>query len=279
MKDKDPNEDEFNKDKDEQDNINEADDSFGLPDLDFNTLDEASEEADETEPESSEEPEAAADSEDTSTEDEGSESTSAEENDVIADGETEEPELEDTNEDPPVRSYVPPKPESNAPKVIAAIVVTILVTVGIWYFMFYRPQAAAAEKARIEAVQAKKDADAKIAAEKKRIAEQEKLAAEQATNQAADEDEATLSEATFSTISEPTGRYYIVIESFIDSDMATDYGNELAKKGIASALLSPKGERNFHRLTIGDYGTFLEAQEEANKLKAEFGDDLWVLKY
>jgi hypothetical protein len=30
MKDKDPNDDEFNKD---EDNINEADDSFGLPDL------------------------------------------------------------------------------------------------------------------------------------------------------------------------------------------------------------------------------------------------------
>ena len=42
MKDKDPNEDEFN--QDEQDNINEADDSFGLPDLDFNTLEEGTEE-------------------------------------------------------------------------------------------------------------------------------------------------------------------------------------------------------------------------------------------
>jgi hypothetical protein len=29
----------------------------------------------------------------------------------------------------------------------------------------------------------------------------------------------------------------------------------------------------------GDYGTFVEAQEVANKLKAEFGDGLWVLKY
>ena len=38
MKDKDPNEDEFN--QDDQDNINEADDSFGLPDLDFNTLED-----------------------------------------------------------------------------------------------------------------------------------------------------------------------------------------------------------------------------------------------
>ena len=42
MKDKDPNDDELN--KDEQDNINEADDSFGLPDLDFTPLDEESEE-------------------------------------------------------------------------------------------------------------------------------------------------------------------------------------------------------------------------------------------
>ena len=60
MKDKDPNEDEFN--KDEQDNINEADDSFGLPDLDFNTLEdepEAAEPEEEGESTAAEEPEEA----------------------------------------------------------------------------------------------------------------------------------------------------------------------------------------------------------------------------
>ncbi len=61
--------------------------------------------------------------------------------------------------------------------------------------------------------------------------------------------------------------------------MAADYGKELATKGFSTALLSPQGKRKFHRLTVGDYETFVAAQEEANRLKAEFGEDLWVLKY
>jgi hypothetical protein len=274
MKDKDPNDEELN--KEEQDNINEADDSFGLPDLDFNTLDEESEEEGEEESkeedtteetaEAVEEVEAIAE-EEVSTEEE----TNVEEEDSY------EEEVEE--EAAPVRTtYVPPKPESNTPKIIAVLIIVILAVVAIWYFGFYRPQAAATEQARIEA-EAKATEDARKLAAKKKT-EADRLAAEQTANEAADEDEQVSSEATFITISESTGRYYIVIESFIDSDMAADYGKELVVKGFSTALLSPQGKRKFHRLTMsGDYGSFVEAQEEANKLKGEFGKDLWVLKY
>ena len=181
------------------------------------------------------------------------------------------------DEDTSVKTtYVPPKTESNTPKIIIFLIVVVLATAGIWYFGFYRPQAAA-EQAKIEA-EAKKVEDAKIAAAKKKAAA-ERLAAEQAANEAADADESTGDEAVFTTISDPTGRYYIVIESFVDSDMAADYGKELVTKGFSTALLSPKGKRKFHRLTMGDYESFVAAQEEANKLKTEFGEDLWVLKY
>ena len=133
------------------------------------------------------------------------------------------------------------------------------------------------QSTKIEAEAQKAQAAERAAALKKQ--EEERLAAEQSNNQAADEDEMTSDEAAFTTISEPTGRYYIVIESFVDSDMAADYGKELAGKGMSTALLSPQGKRKFHRLTVGDFGSFVEAQEDANKLKAEYGDDLWVLKY
>lgn len=261
MKDKDPNDDELN--KAEEDNINEADDSFGLPDLEFNELDEESveEEPVHSEPDNIEE------TEDSSDEEEAVEPYSEEESEEFDAG----------KEEAPKPSYVPPKPESNAPKIIAFVVIVVVATIGIWYFGFYRPQAAAEENARIEAADLKAKADA-LAAEKKR-AEEERLAAEQSVNEAADEDEQASQESTFSTISESTGRYYVVIESFVDSDMAADYGKELATKGFSTALLSPQGKRKFHRLTVGDYETFVAAQEEANRLKAEFGEDLWVLKY
>jgi len=274
MKDKDPNDEELN--KEEQDNINEADDSFGLPDLDFNTLDEESEKEEDTESKEEETTEETAEAEEEVEAVVEEEDNTEEEANLEYDDSSEE-EVED--DAATIRStYVPPKPESHTPKIIAVLIIVILASVAIWYFGFYRPQIAA-EKARIEAAQKQRaDADAKAAAKKK--AEANRLAAEQTANEAADEDEQVSSEATFTTISERTGRYYIVIESFVDSDMAADYGNELVVKGFSTSLLSPKGKRKFHRLTMkGDYGSFVEAQEEANKLKGKFGKDLWVLKY
>ena len=184
MKKKDPNEDEFN--HDDQDNINEADDSFGLPDVDFNTLDEESEEGEKAEEEVEEE---VAEVETTVTEDveeEESEEIGAVEEDVDSEenySNTEE-ELVDADEGDgeaneevgTTRSYVPPKPESNAPKLIVALLVTLVVSIGIWYFAFYRPQVAAEEKARME--QVRKDEAAKRAAAIK--ADNERKAAEAA---------------------------------------------------------------------------------------------------
>jgi len=280
MKDKDPNDDELN--QDEQDNINEADDSFGLPDLDFNALDEESteDEPENTETESEESTEDEPENTEIKSEEATEESTvEYSEPDEDVDDADDEFSSADTEDEVAAEksSYVPPKPESNAPKIIAFLVIVILASAGIWYFGFYRPQAAAAEEARIEAEAQKALAAEQAAALKKQ--EEERLATEQVNNEAADDDELASDEATFTTISERTGRYYIVIESFVDSDMAADYGKELAGKGMSTALLSPQGKRKFHRLTVGDFGSFVEAQEDANKLKAEFGDDLWVLKY
>lgn len=269
MKDKDPNEDELN--KDEQDNINEADDSFGLPDLDFNTLDEAAEEASEEESD---------DSPDEGVDDNEEETTSEADSEEPEEVETDDNDAEEEEEATPVtRSYVPPKPESNTPKVVAALFITILVSIGVWYFMFYRPQAAAAEKAKIEA-EAKQAAAAKKAADAKKAAEQKRLAAEQDTNAAADADEKTSEEATFSTISERTGRYYVIVQSNIDEDMAADKGRAMALEGTSTVLLSGGDKKTYSRLALsGDYVSYLEAQETANRLKGEYGEDLWVLKY
>ena len=299
MKDKDPNEEEFN--QDDQDNINEADDSFGLPDLDFTTLDDESD----AEEESVEEPESDQPEEEIVNE---VESATEEEFSVDETVETEEPAEEvaeetivaayddssddsngddgsddggsgddgDDDAEDSGSGYVPPAPESNAPRIIIALLVTVIVSGAIWYFAFYRPQKAAEEKARQE--QLAKDEAAKAAAAKKK-AEAERLAAEQKANEAADADEAASKEAIFSTISEPTGRYYIVVASFIDVDMAVDLGEKLKGDGVSSTLLSPQGNRKFNRLTLGDFGSWNEAQEEANKLKGEYGDGLWVLKF
>ena len=70
-----------------------------------------------------------------------------------------------------------------------------------------------------------------------------------------------------------------MIGSFIDVDLATDYGNELASSGTSSMILEPVAERGFYRLALSDHATWADAQAEANSLKGDLGDNLWVLKY
>jgi hypothetical protein len=270
MKDKDPNEDELNKDA--KDNINEADDSFGLPDLDFNTLDEESEED-----ENSAEETTNADAENV----EETENTSKEsEEEAVEIDEEADSEDSESEEDTAVKyTYVPPKPESNTPKVVAALIITIVLSIGVWYFMFYRPQAAAAEKAKIEA-QAKADRAKKVAAAAKKKEAQERQASEAAANTEADADEEASSAATFTTISERTGRYYIVVQSNLDGDMAADKAKEMAEAGTSTVLLSPGDKKTYTRLALaGDYESYVEAQEAANKMKSEFGETIWVFKF
>lgn len=300
MTDKDPNEDEFN--EEEQDNINEADDSFGLPDLDFEPLDESSsDDEDEPEPAPEEEPE----TEEPVVEEEPAEEPEVEvELDEVEEEAAEEPVAEDDEIDEPIeeeeteemteiadvdeddvedtsetetKAYKPPKPESNGPKIVIAIISTIIVAIAVWYFAIYAPgKKKEEEKARTE--QLAKDAEQeRIAKEQK--AEADRIAREAAAKKA--EEEARAKGATFTTITEPTRRYYIVIESFVDEDLAADLGKKMAADGVSTALLSPKdGKKRLYRLTLaGDYGSFREAQDEANKLKPDYGDDLWVLRY
>ncbi|MCC5930017.1 MAG: SPOR domain-containing protein [Cyclobacteriaceae bacterium] len=76
-----------------------------------------------------------------------------------------------------------------------------------------------------------------------------------------------------------TGKYYIIIGSFIDVDLATDYGKKLAKDNVGSAILAPRGNAKFHRLAIADFASENEASAKAEELKAKYGPDVWVVKY
>jgi hypothetical protein len=80
-------------------------------------------------------------------------------------------------------------------------------------------------------------------------------------------------------LSSATGQYYVIVGSFIDVDLATDYGKELAKDNIGSAILAPRGNAKFHRLAVGDFPTEKDASVKAEELKAKFGPDVWVVKY
>ncbi|MEX2592777.1 MAG: SPOR domain-containing protein [Anditalea sp.] len=74
-------------------------------------------------------------------------------------------------------------------------------------------------------------------------------------------------------------RYFVVVGSFIDQDLAMDYSQELNQKGFNTFLISPYGESDYYRLSIGHFNSFGLAVKEMSRVKADFDENLWVLKY
>lgn len=258
------NNDELNEQN--HDDFNEADDSFGLPEVDYEPL----EEDEETKSEEAEEA--------SSTQEEETVTYSSD-NDDQEESSNEEEQQEEQQEYVP-GSYTPPEEESsNVGKVVLLVLILVLTAVGIWYFGFHKPEADRKEQARIEQEQ-KAEAE-RIAQQQK--AEEERKAQEEADRIAAEEaaaaEEAEPETGVVNTISERTGRYYVVVASAIDGDLAMDYANELAATGKNIDIIPPFGKSKFHRVTVDNQDTWASAENSASELKGEFGDDVWVIRY
>ncbi len=81
------------------------------------------------------------------------------------------------------------------------------------------------------------------------------------------------------TLTDRTGRSYVIVGSFFDGDLANDYGQELAAQGISATIIKPFGKSKFYRVSIADYGTYTEAMDEAEKAKSSYGGEVWALRY
>ncbi len=87
-------------------------------------------------------------------------------------------------------------------------------------------------------------------------------------------------EGSIEAINSRTGRYYIVINSFFDEDLAADYAKELGELGINTLVIKPSQRKGFHRVAVReDFGNWSAAENRMNELKATYGEDIWVLKY
>lgn len=251
--------------------INEADDSFGLPDVDYKPLEEQEvvQEEPAEEPEPDPEPE-------TTVEEEETYAYTADSSDSY--GETsEEGETNETEYVP--GSYTPPKEEGNKAGIIIGVIILLLIAAAaIWYWGFHLPAERVAEEARIEQQRQEKiEEDRKAAAAK---AEADRIAQEEAAAAAEEEEaEAEPEAGTIETISARTGRYYVVIASAIDGDLAMDYAKELSEAGESVKIIEPYGKVKFYRVAVQGLDSWDEAQSKANELKADYGDGVWVIKY
>jgi len=238
--------------KDSSDDVKKPDDSednFGLPDLDYKPLDQK-EEATHTKEEVTSTP--------TST------YTSSESTTYKSSYDDDSSSVDDDDE-----------PKSKAPLILGIVIVLVLVVSGylIYNFVIKPRQLAAAEKV-------KKELLAKASADKARE-EEARLAAERERERLRLDSLAKAKPAigTIETLSGRTRRYYVVVTSDIDDDLLMDYAKKLSAKGISTKIIPPFGSKEFFRLSIADAETFTLAQTSADAAKAEYGGEVWVIKY
>lgn len=163
------------------------------------------------------------------------------------------------------------------PKILGVVLIILVGLAVAWYLMLYKPkQDEAAAQARIVAEQQaavqkqKEEAAARIRLEQE-AAEKRRLDSLALLN--------TSAAGTIEILNERTGRYYVVVASAVDSDLLMDYATKLTVNGLSSKIIPPFGRHKVSRLAIAEGDTFAAAAEKSEPLKAEFGDAVWVLKY
>ncbi|MEO9871805.1 SPOR domain-containing protein [Ekhidna sp.] len=201
--------------------------------------------------------------------------------------------------------------------IILVIILLIGSALGIWYWGIYKPEQEAKEKARLEQV-AKQEAEQKRKeqeAQKKinydELIENADTEFEQENwetayslysdasslfpNQQYPQDQLALVNAELDekaaleakraagiveTVSSLTGRFYIIISSSVDGDLAMDYASKLSKEGNNVKIIEPDATTNklFHRVSVGDYDTWDQAVNASTSF-TNYGSEIWVLKY
>jgi hypothetical protein len=167
------------------------------------------------------------------------------------------------------------EPKSKAPVVLGVVIVLVLLVAGYLIYNFvYKPRAEAdrikKEQLSREALLKKQQEEAAALAKKQEEDERRRLEALA---------KATPVVGTIETISAPTKRYYVVVTSDIDDDLLMDYARKLSAKGVSTKVIPPYGGKNFYRLAIADHDSFASAQTNADAVKADYGNTVWVIKY
>ena len=207
--------------------------------------------------------------------------------------------------------------DKNIVATITVIIFLLVGGVGAWYWFIYKPEQEKIEKARLERIEKEKaEKQREEQAAKQKAADYDSLIAsadaefkleswESARSQYTDalslfpnepyprdqlafinaqlEEIAALevrkTAGIVETVSSTSGRFFVIISSSIDGDLAMDYAKKLAKEGNYVKVIEPDAANLlFHRVSIGDYETREQAKTAAQS-NNYFGDGVWVLKY
>ena len=78
---------------------------------------------------------------------------------------------------------------------------------------------------------------------------------------------------------QPLDKYYLILASFLDNDLAFDYAEKLILSGSNVIIIPPFSTSKLTRVALLEYETLDKANIGLDKYKDEFDDKLWVLKY
>ncbi len=170
-------------------------------------------------------------------------------------------------------TYYEEEEESSSSGAVIGIIVVLVILVG-GFFAYKYVWVPKKEKARLAQLAAERaEARKKTTADSlARVAEEERLKLAAAAN-------AKPAEGTIETLADRTGKYYVVVSSSVDGDLAMDRAKKLSAEGKSCKIVPPFGKWKYYRLCIGDFDSFASAQSSADASKADYGDALWVLKY
>jgi hypothetical protein len=241
--------------KQENDNVDDQEDNFGLPDIDYKPLNRTTEPAHQTEY--------------VEHHSETTVNTSTVEEEVVI----------EANIEPEQSSYLPEEfdetEKSNSPVMVSLIIGgLILGAILLTYLFIYKPKA---DKAKQEAIEKEK-----VLATKKKITQDSLTRVQEEAQKLLDAkrlQDVKPAIGVIETLTNRTQKYYVVLTSNIDDDLIMDYAKKLSAKGISSKIIPPFGKTKYFRLVISDEDTFAKAQANADAAKAEYGDALWVIKY
>ena len=73
-------------------------------------------------------------------------------------------------------------------------------------------------------------------------------------------------------------KYYLILASYFDNDLALDYAEKLILSQSDVVIISPFSTSKFTRVAL-QYETLDKAKIGLGKHKDEFSEQLWVLKY
>ena len=249
---KNQNEDQSN----ENEEYNDSDDTFGLPEIEYEPLDR-----------------------DQNREETTTESTYSYQSEETQSSYDNEPPLEETQHSS--YSYTYQEEESSPVWPRALLIVLLILAVaggGAWYFMYYKPKQD--EEARQEALAQERAA----MAAKKETARRDSIARIQMERDRKIADSLAAlnekpAEGTIEMLSGRTRMFYAVIASDIDDDLLMDYARKLSAKGVSSKIIPPFGGKKFYRLALAEGDNWRDTQTKADELKSEYGDGVWVIRY